>query len=127
MTASRELIEEKIKEIDLNKNNPIEQHDDSIKNDEKKAEEGRFLTVKDSYLVDCLTQLNGNETDADKIANATHQFLLALAIKNANKFLKECTEEGKVLIDKKMKGKRNFLIDVCYNESLKMVKDKLFE
>ena len=108
MTASRELIEEKIKEIDLNKNNPIEQHDDSIRNDEKKAEEGSFLTVEDSYLVDCLNQLNDNETDVDKIVNATHQFLLALAIKNANKFLKESTEEGKVLIDKKNERKEKF-------------------
>ena len=48
MAASKELIEEKMKEIDLNKNIPIENAD--IKKEE--------LSVEDSYLIDCIEKLD---------------------------------------------------------------------
>ena len=36
------------------------------------------LPVEDKHMVDCLNQLDENETDLDKIAAAFHQFLLDL-------------------------------------------------
>ena len=45
------------------------------------------LSLENKYMLDCLNQLDENETDLDKIANTSHQFLLANAIKNAEKIL----------------------------------------
>ena len=79
-------------------------------------------------MIDCVNELDDNETDVDKIAEASHKFLLVAAIKNATKILKECMEDKKVLLDKeKIKKKKTFLIEICYNESLKMLKEKLLE
>ena len=88
MAAWKELIEEKMKEIDLNKIIPI-------KNDDIKKE----LPLEDSYMIDLIEQLNENETDVDNISKVTHQFLLAATIKNATKILNECIEDGKVQLD----------------------------
>ena len=67
-----------MKETDLNKNIPIENVD--IKKEE--------LSVEGSYLIDCIEQLDENETDVDKISKATHQFLLTFAIKIRNRNFK---------------------------------------
>ena len=101
MAASKELIEEKMKETDLNKNIPIENVD--IKKEE--------LSVEGSYLIACFEQLDENETDIDKISKATHQFSLTFAIKNAIEFLKECTEDGKVLLDDEQMKKIEKIFD----------------
>ena len=62
MAASKELIEEKMKKIDLNKSIPIENVD--INKEE--------LSVEDSYLIDCIEQLDENVTNVDKISKAAH-------------------------------------------------------
>ena len=69
------------------------------------------LSLENKYMLDCLNQLDENETDLDKIANTSHQFLLANAIKNAEKILTECEANRKCFSNeeqwkKKKRGKR---------------------
>ena len=86
------------------------------------------LPVEDKYTLDCLKQLDDNETDLNKIANASHQFLLAYAIKNAEKIITECEADGTCSLNiEQRKRKKSFLINLFYKESLKMLKQKLLE
>ena len=79
-------------------------------------------------MLDCLNQLNENETDLDKIANASHQFLLANAIKNAERILTECEADGKSFLNEEQrKRKKSFLTKIFYEDSLKMLQQKLLE
>ena len=87
------------------------------------------MSAEDKYMIDILDELDENETDLDKIAKASHQFLLANAIKNADRVLTKSEEEGKVFFndEEKRKNKKKFLIKFCFEESFKMLKDKLLE
>ena len=62
----------------------------TVENDLVTAADKNELSVEDEYMIDCLNQLDDHETDIKKIADASHQFLLANAIKNAKQILKEC-------------------------------------
>ena len=76
----------------------------------------------------CLDQLEENEIDIEKISNVTHKFLLANAMKNANKIIDECLAEGKIFLnDEQKKKKIDFLIKIFYEHSLNMLKEKLLE
>lgn len=68
------------------------------------------MSAEDKYMIDILDELDENETDLDKIAKASHQFLLANAIKNADRVLTKSEEEGKVFFndEEKRKNKKNF-------------------
>ena len=119
--SNQQQNDEKMNQISLDKKIPIE-------NETVLSTEKNELSVEEHYMSDCVNELDDNETDVDKIAKASHKFLLVAAIKNATKILKECMEDKKVLLDKeKIKKKKTFLIEICYNESLKMLKEKLLE
>ena len=119
--SNQQQNDEKMNQISLDKKIPIE-------NETVLSTEKNELSVEDHYMIDCVNELDDNETDVDKIAKASHKFLLVAAIKNATKILKECMEDKKVLLDKeKIKKKKTFLIEICYNESLKILKEKLLE
>ena len=90
--SNQQEIDEQMKYISLDEKIPVE-------ND---------LSVEDRYMIDCLNQLDDEETDIDKIAKTSHQFLLGAAIKSAEKVLKECTEDGKVLLDEEKMKKKIF-------------------
>lgn len=86
------------------------------------------LSVEDKHMVDCLNQLDENETDLDKIAVGFHQFLLAIAIKNVERILTQCKAHGKCFLNEEQrKRKKSFLTKIFYEESLKMLKQKLLE
>ena len=86
------------------------------------------LPVEDKHMVDCLNQLDENETDLDKIAAAFHQFLLANAIKNVQRILPECEADGKCFLNEEQrKRKKSFLAKIFNKESLEMLKQKLLE
>ena len=100
--TNQQQIDEKMKNISLDEKIPVE--NEQVVNSDKYE-----LSVEDTYMIDCLNQLDDEETDVDKIANFSHQLLLAAAIKNTEKILKECTEDGKVSLDEeKMKKKKFF-------------------
>ena len=83
------------------------------------------LSVEDKHMVDCLNQLDENET---KIAVGFHQFLLAIAIKNVERILTECKADGKCFLNEEQRNrKKSFLTKIFYEESLKMLKQKLLE
>ena len=76
-------------------------------------------------MVDCLNQLDENET---KITVGFHQFLLAIAIKNVERILTECKADGKCFLNEEQRNrKKSFLTKIFYEESLKMLKQKLLE
>lgn len=95
--------------------------------EEEKREE-RDFSVEDNYMWNCLNELDDDEDDIDKISHVTHKFLMANAIKSANKTITECMMDGKVLLtDEQREKKVDWLIDICYTESLKMLKKKFSE
>lgn len=53
------------------------------------------LFVEERYMLDILNQLNDEETNINKIAKFSHEFLLVLSIKDAKKVIEECQEDGK--------------------------------
>ena len=95
--------------------------------EEEKREE-RDFSVEDNYMWNCLNELDDDEDDIDKISHVTHKFLMANVIKSANKIINECMMDGKVLLtDEQREKKVDWLIDICYTESLKMLKKKFSE
>ena len=96
---------------------------------EKKEAIETDWSVEDKIMIDCLNLLEDEEKDLDKIANANHNFLLANAIKNAKKVLEEeATKNGKVSFNEEEKKKKiEMLTKVFYQESLYLLKEKLFE
>ena len=73
----------------------------------------------------CLNELDDDEDDIE-ISHVTHKFLMANAIKSANKIINEWKMDGKVLLtDEQREKKVDWLIDICYTESLKMLKKKI--
>ena len=58
-------------------------------------------------MMDCLNELDDNERDLDKIADVSHKFLWASAIKNANKIIEECLEDGKIFLNDEQKKKKS--------------------
>ena len=96
--------------------------------DEKNPEENVDLSVEDKYMIDCLNQLDDNETDIEKIAEVSYQFLLANTIKNAEKILEECETNGKVFYDEeKRKKKKRELTNIFHEESLKLLREHLLQ
>ena len=88
---------------------------------EKKEAIETDWSVEDKIMIDCLNLLEDEEKDLDKIANANHNFLLANAIK-------EATKNGKVSFNEEEKKKKiEMLTKVFYQESLYLLKEKLFE
>ena len=63
-------IADQINKINLEEKNPEE-------NDEKK------FSVEEKYMLDCLNEIGDDEKDLHKIAEASHNFLLANAIKKS--------------------------------------------
>ena len=116
--SNQQQIDEKMKNISLDEKIPVE--NEQVVNSDKYE-----LSVEDTYMIDCLNQLDDEETDVDKIANFSHQLLLAAAIKNTEKILKECTEDGKVSLDEeKMKKKKFFSTNLLWRK-FKNVKRKI--
>ena len=56
-------------------------------------------------MSDCLNRLDDNETDADKISKAAHDFLLLSSIKDAKQVIKECQEAGTVFTESEIEKK----------------------
>ena len=97
--SNQQQLSEEINKISLDEKIPVE-------NDLVIAADKNELSVEDEYMINCLNQLDDHEVDIEKIADASHQFLLANAIKNAKQMLKECEEDGKVFLMKKKERKK---------------------
>ena len=60
--------------------------------EDKKVEQ---MSVVDRHMLDCLNDLYDHETNVDKIAKKTYEFLLMSCIKDAQNVTEECIEDGK--------------------------------
>ena len=90
--------------------------------------EDEALSVENKYVLDCLNNLDDNETNVDKIAKHAHEFLLASSIKDAKKVIDKCQEDGKTFYTQSQKKKKTAeLTIIFYDEKLKMLKQHLFK
>ena len=80
MAESNQKIVKEMKKINLEEKIPVENK----------------LSVEDKYMLDCLNMLDDQETNIDKMAKVSHQFLLVSSIKDAHKVIQECEADGKV-------------------------------
>ena len=72
-------------------------------------------------------QLDDKETNIDKIASATHNFLLISSIKDAKQIIEECQADGKTNYASEQKNKKiGEMTAIFYDEKLKMLKQHLF-
>ena len=46
-------------------------------------------------MLDCLNELDDEETNVDKIAKVTYEFLMFSSLKDAKKVIEECQADGK--------------------------------
>ena len=60
---------------------------------EEKKEE--LLSLEDKCMLDCLNELDDEETNVDKIAKVTYEFLMFSSLKDAKKVIEECQADGK--------------------------------
>ena len=73
--------------------------------EEKISVENR-LSVEDKYMLECLDVLDDHETNIDKIAKVSYEFLLASSIKDANKVIKKCWEDRQVFCTEDQRKKK---------------------
>ena len=55
----------------------------------------KLLSLEDKYMLDCLNELDDEETNVDKIAKVTYEFLMFSSLKDAKKVIEECQADGK--------------------------------
>ena len=92
---------------------------------DKKVEQ---MSVVDTHMLDCLNDLYDHETNVDKIAKTTHEFLLLSSIKDPQKEIEECIEDGKIFCNVNEKNKKIAeLTAIFYEEKLKMLKQHLLK
>ena len=53
------------------------------------------LSVEDKYMLDFLNQMDNEETNIDKTAKISHEFLLVSSIKDPKKVVEVCQGDGK--------------------------------
>ena len=74
-----------------------------------------------------LNVLDDNETDINKIAFASHNFLLASSMKNAREIIEKKEANGEISNKEEKIQKFKELVHLIYEEKIKLLKEELLK
>ena len=74
-----------------------------------------------------LNVLDDNETDINKIAFVSHNFLLASSMKNAREIIEKKEANGEIFNKEEKIKKFKELVHLIYKEKIKLLKEELLK
>ena len=74
-----------------------------------------------------LNVLDDNETDIDKIAFVSHNFLLMTSMKDACEIIQKEEADGKIFNKEEKIKKFKELVNLIYDEKIKILKEELLK